>query len=192
MQELIDMLKITGQMLQKTHQCLLKEDRDLLNEVLKLENTVNDYEKKIIGILINLSKKGIEDKKTNILFQITRDIERIGDHCEDLVQRIEIKIDEVLKFSPPAQDELIQLFNSVITVITDTTNLCEKNDKTLLKIISTNKKAIDEMVEIFLVHHFDRLKQGICDPRSGMIFSDLVGILGGITKHSLAIAENWQ
>lgn len=190
--EIIAMLKLTKEMLQKTHDGLLKKDKDLLNNVLKLENNVNDYEKKITEILIELSKQGEKDKTANTLFQIIRDIERIGDHCEDLVQRIEIKIDEGLTFSEIAQNELNQLFNAAIDVITETINLCEKNDKTLLKKIKAGKKEIDSNVVLYITHHFDRLKQGICDPRSGMIFSDLVGILGGIAKHSLFVAENWE
>lgn len=184
MKELIEMLKITKEMLQKTHQGLLGENKDLLNNVLKLENNVNDYERRITGILI-------ENKADNTPFQITRDIERIGDHCEDLVQRIEIKIAEGLTFSQPAQDELNQLFSAVLEVITNTIELCEKNDKSLLKKISTDKTEIDSNVKLYQTHHFERLKKGICDPRSGMIFSDLVGILGGIAKHSLLVSENW-
>lgn len=189
--EIIYMLKLTKEMLQKTHQGLLKEDRALLNNVLKLENDVNKYEKKITGVLIELSKQGEKDKMTNTLFQIIRDIERIGDHCEDLVQRIEIKIDEGLTFSEIAQNELNQLFDAVTDVITETVNVCEKNDKTLFKKIKADKKEVDSNVKLYITHHFDRLKKGICDPRSGMIFSDLVGILGGIAKHCLFVAENW-
>lgn len=190
--QLIEMLKITLEMFQKTHQGLDKEDKNILNNVLKLENSVNDYEKKITVLLIELSRKEGKDKEANALFQIARDIERIGDHCEDLVQRIEIKIDEGLTFSEPAKKELDQLFNAVTEVIKDTLNVAEKNEATLLEKISKDKKDIDTNVKLYLTHHFERLKQGVCDPRSGMIFSDLVGILGGIAKHSLFIAENWK
>lgn len=190
--QLIEMLKITLEMFQKTHQGLDKEDKNILNNVLKLENSVNDYEKKITVLLIELSKKEGKDKEANALFQVARDIERIGDHCEDLVQRIEIKTDEGLTFSEPAIKELDQLFNAVTEVIRDTLNVAEKNEAALTKKISKDKKDIDSNVKLYLTHHFERLKQGICDPRSGMIFSDLVGILGGIAKHSLFIAENWK
>lgn len=189
--EIIAMLKLTKEMLQNTHEGLQKDNKDLLNNVLKTENTVNDYEKKITGELIELSKHSEKDKRAKTLFQIIRDIERIGDHCEDLVQRIEIKIDEGLTFSEIAQNELNQLFNAVTDIIIEAINVCEKNDKTLLKKIKEEKKEIDSNVKLYISHHFDRLKKGICDPRSGMIFSDLVGILGGIAKHSLFVSESW-
>lgn len=184
MREIIEMLKTTREMFLKTYEALSKENKDLINEVLKLENDVNDYEKKITEILI-------KNKADNTPFQITRDIERIGDHCEDIVQRIEIKIDEGLTFSQPAHNELNKLFNSVIEVINETIDLCERNDRSLLKKISALKVEVDNNVKLYLTHHFERLKKGICDPRSGMIFSDIVGILGGIAKHSLLVAENW-
>lgn len=185
MKELIEMLKVTKEMLEKTHQGLLEGNKDLLNNVLKLETNVNEYERRITGILI-------KNKADNAPFQIARDIERLGDHCEDLVQRLEIKIDEGLTFSQPAQDELNQLFNAVLEVINNTINFCEKNDKSLVRKISAARIEIDNNVKLYMTHHFERLKKGICDPRSGMVFSDLIGILGGIAKHSLLVAENWQ
>lgn len=190
--KIIKMFGLVSEMAQATFKGYKQDDINLLDGVLKKEQKVNNFEKEITPLLVDLSKKSKESEKVKNLFLVVSDTERMGDHLEDIVERIEIKIREGLGFSSEAQSELDNLFQIINETLGDSIKACENNDSGLAKKVVEKKSSVDKLVEEYRQHHIDRLTRGVCDYRSGMVFSDTIGILGGICKHSCRVVEMWM
>ena len=141
----------------------MKNDENLAEKVYENEEIINNLEECITNYLVKLSKCELSDKEKNIVastFHIVNDIERIGDHAENLADLTVQKINKKLSYSDEAIDEI------------------------------TNVEAeIDKMHKRYRDLHIKRLHEGTCNAYAGAIFLDLLSNLERIGDHSTNIAE---
>lgn len=187
------MAELALSMLKRTFEGFMKHDLDLLGEVLKDEQDLNDMEKTITLSLIDAAKVKITetDKKNIVLFEgIIGDLEQIGDYIKDMIERIEIKIQEKLLFSEDALGEYRHLYSVVETALSDTVNSLKMNDRNFAKRILGDKGHVDGLVEKYSESHAQRLMSGACDPRAGNMFLNLLDFTGQVFHHTEAVANN--
>lgn len=187
-----EMATLTLSMLRATFEGFMKHDLDALSDVLKDEQRLNDMEKSITLSLIDLSKGKVtssEKKDIAALTQIIADLEEIGDYIKDMIERIEIKIAEKLLFSEEALSEYRRLYSVVEKALSDTVSSLKLNSKKTAKGILGDKESIDKLVDQYRNAHTQRLLAGICDPRSGNMFLNLLDFTGQIFSHAKSIAR---
>lgn len=190
--EVISMAKLADQMLRTTFDGFIKHDLSLLSAVLKKEEKVNNLERGLTLLLIELSKQKQPEKEkglTTALMDIIGDIEMIGDYCKDLVERIEIKIQEKLLFSQEALEEYTKFYELVETTLVDCIKALETKDKILASKILEARGTTDRLVDEYRQKHVDRLMKGICDPRAGNMFLNMLDFTDDISHHSRKIAK---
>jgi len=187
------MAELTLSMLKTTFNGFMAHDSDVLASVLKDEQKLNELEKTITLSLINVSKGKISsaDKKNiALLTNIIEDLEQIGDYIKDKIERIEIKIEEKLIFSDEALAEYKHLYSVVETALSDIVKSLKLDDKNVAKRILRDKENVDKLVEKYRDAHTQRLLAGICDPRSGNMFLNLLDFTGQIFHHTETIAKS--
>lgn len=192
-ERLSQMADLALSMLKNTFDGFMKHDLDTLSGVLKDEHRLNDMERQLTFSLVELSKGKISktDKKIiALLTNIVADLEQIGDYTKDIIERIEIKIQEKLLFSEEALSEYRHLYSVIEKALSDTLRALKKSDEGSLRQLVRNKENVDKLIEKYRDAHVERLISGICDPRAGNMFLNLLDFTGQIFHHTKSIVKN--
>ncbi|MPW25925.1 Na/Pi cotransporter family protein [Alkalibaculum sp. M08DMB] len=190
--EVVRMGNLSIKNLKQSIDALLNKDEMLIEKVFVREKLINDFERDITQYLVLLSKGNLADKEhKNVmnLFHSIHDIERIGDHAENLAELAQYRIDNKVSFSNTAVDELKVMMNTVVEVTQDVINGLKNKDREIAIKCIKREEDIDNM-ELHLRHsHINRLNKEVCKPASGVIFLDIIGNLERVGDHATNIAE---
>jgi len=163
-----------------------------LTKVVKEEEAIDNLQKEVTKYLVELSQRNLtaeESEEIPVLLHSVNDIERVGDHAENLMELGERAIEEKLPFSEDAIRELKLFYNEVDNMITEVIFALRTGDidnaKKALKIEDQlNKYQLD-----FRQKHIERLSKGKCFVLSGVIFLDLINNLEKIGDHLTNVAQ---
>lgn len=168
-------------------------DEDLAYKVFDLEKKVNDVSKEALEYLVKLDKESmtdIEKDKLVVLMSSINDIERVGDHADNVGEFVLYKIENKVNFSEQAVEEIKAMFDDTMAVFKGAllalkTINCDDCNK-----VSEIDARIDKAYKILRKNHIERLNNYICEPSAGIIFLDIIGNLERIGDHSSNIAES--
>jgi phosphate:Na+ symporter len=187
-----NMADLSLSMLKNTFDGFMKHDLGVLKGVLKDEDRLNSYEKELTSYLIDLSKVGIvvtDKKRIETLTTIISHIEQIGDYIKDMIERIEIKIEEKLLFSEEALKEYKELYEIAEESLEGVVNSLKQENKDLARKVFEEKVDIDKLLEKLSDAHSKRLIAGVCNPRAGNMYLNLLDFTAQIYNHSKEIAK---
>ena len=187
------MAELALSMLVDTFDGFMQHDLDILNEVLKRENKLNEIERSLSFSLVGVSKeksKAVDKRYISLLAEIIADLEGIGDYVKDMIERIEIKIQEKLFFSEDALSEYRHLYNVVKVALSDVVKSLKMDDKNFAKRILGDEEHVNRLLLKYRDTHTKRLIAGVCDPRSGNMFLNLLDFTVQIFNHTKTIANN--
>jgi phosphate:Na+ symporter len=145
---------------------------------------ITEYLVKISNTVINEHQKQI----INDLFNSVNDIERVGDHAENIAELAELFIEQNLEFSGVALDEMKEMINRTIETLEFAISAREKEDIDLVRKVIQNEELVDTLEEDLREKHIRRLSQNICDSTTGVVFLDVISNLERISDHALNIA----
>jgi phosphate:Na+ symporter len=117
------------------------------------------------------------------------DIERIGDHSENLAKLNMKVIDSKLPFSSQAREELSEITEATRLFLNKTLNFLIGETPVNLKKAFVMEDNIDLMVRRMRKHHIKRLNEGVCTVTSGLIFMDMLHNFEKIGDHSINICQ---
>ena len=197
MKELERMASLAYDNLNRSMNALITLDEDDINQVYEVEKNIDFLNNSITHyfVKINQSTLPIEDlKELGSLFHVANDIERIGDHAENIADMAMRRKALGVGFSEDAQSELAQMMASVDAMIEKAIKcILSSGDKTKLMLeISELEGKIDSMEKQFQQHHIDRLTKQQCTAEAGMIFSDVISGLERVSDHALNIVRYLQ
>ncbi len=165
---------------------------ELSYKVFHAEKKVNELSKLILEYLVKLDKESLtnyEKDKLVVLMNVLNDIERVGDHADNVGELALYKIENKVSFSDTANHEIEKMFYDTMSVYKLSLNAIKTIEwKDCERVIEDDKK-IDVMYKNLRKNHIDRLNNYICEPIAGIIFLDLIGNLERIGDHSSNIAE---
>ena len=193
LKEVIRMGKMTSEMMEFDMKGFETSDMNLIHTVEKEEEAEDELNEMITGYLTKISKcKMSEDqaRELAILTHAIMDIERAGDHANNLAELVEMKAKEGLVFSSAAIEEIQSMFHKVKGVYDNAIYVLENRDEELGKRVLEIEKEVDVMEKDFEANHTERLKKGICDPVSGPIFIDMIRNLERISDHAHNIVSS--
>ena len=170
-----------------------KNDESLVQKVYENEKIINILEESITTYLVKLSKCELSDKEKNIVaatFHIVNDIERIGDHAENLADLTLQKINKSLEYSKDAIEELESIYSSTLEALDIAIESYESRDVSKARSIVEVEAQIDKKQKRFRDLHIKRLYEGRCNAYTGAIFLDILSNLERIGDHSTNIAES--
>ncbi|MCK4308663.1 MAG: Na/Pi cotransporter family protein [Candidatus Atribacteria bacterium] len=185
--ELVRMGEMVESMLNDVIMSFVQNDINILKNVYLKEGVVNTLEKEITKYLVLISQRSLSPKQSKILtdlMNIVNDIERVGDHAENLAELTEEKINENLPFSEKALDELKYMFSKVQSSLVKSISALKNRDIDLAQEVALKEDEIDKIEKEFRNNHINRLNQGICYPESGIIYLDLISNLERVGDHA--------
>ena len=189
--ELDRMASLASENLNRAMNALVTLDEDDINEVYEVEKNINFLNHAITDYLVkvNQSTLPIEDLKyLGGLFHVVNDIERIGDHAENIADAARQRKEDGISFSKEAYSEVGHMLDLVNKLIQYAVEVFAKDDETHLKEIASLEDREDDMEKELQKKHIERLTRGECTPEAGMIFSDLVSGLERVADHATNIA----
>ncbi|MGL5822926.1 MAG: PhoU domain-containing protein, partial [Sarcina sp.] len=147
----------------------------------------------ITTYLVKLSKCDLSDKETVVVastFHVINDIERIGDHAENIADLTSQKIAKKLDYSNQACEQLHTMYDDTIKALDIAIESYANRDCEKARSIQEVEAKIDKLQRKYREQHIQRLYDGTCNAYAGAIFLDLLSNLERIGDHSTNIAEN--
>ena len=185
------MASLAGENLNRAMNALITLDREDIDEVYKVEENINFLNHAITNYLVKINQTTlpIEDLKSiGNLFHVVNDIERIGDHAENVADAARTRIDTGVTISKEAQRELGKMLDMVNEIYRLATETFKTGRDTNIERVTELEDKIDEMERQLQANHVARLTRNECTPEAGMIFSDVVSGLERVADHSTNIA----
>lgn len=156
-----------------------------------IEDAINNLDRKITDYLVKLSGS-ISDQdsaKHSTYVNIVRDIERIGDHFENILELNEYRISNKVNLTDQAYDDLNEMFNLTVETVSQALECYENTDKQLANSVLKKEDQIDSMEKLYRKNHIVRLNEGICTGLAGIVFVDIISNLERIGDHAVNIAQ---
>ncbi|BDH60510.1 sodium:phosphate symporter [Lysinibacillus sp. PLM2] len=192
-QEVVRMGEFAVRGLQESMDYLFTMDSKHVSITEQLEEAINNLDRVTTEYLVVLSKEslsGADSKLHHSLFDNIRDIERIGDHVENLVELTQYKETHRVKFSDEAETELKEMFNLVLDTVSLAIMALEKQSKDFANGVIQNEDRIDELERVLRKRHILRLNNGECSGSAGIVFADIISNLERIGDHAVNIADS--
>ena len=174
-------------MLDDTQKAFETNDEYLIKKALNAELLINQLNGEIISYLVGISQSSLtreQSMRLNYLFESVNDIERIGDHAENICEQAQYKMDHNLPFSDTAMEELTEMYGIIRVMIRDALVVLKKKNEPLMQKVKESEMLIDRLEAEHRHSHITRLSEGSCHPKSGIVYLDVLGNFERIADHA--------
>jgi phosphate:Na+ symporter len=191
-EEVVRMAELSLKGVQEANQYFNTKQKKHADMTVQLEDAINTLDKKITNYLVAISAKPLSDADSEqhaILVDSVRDIERIGDHMENIIELVDYQLLNRVILSTEAQNELNEMFELTISTLSDAIQSLKNFDVELARSVILKEEKIDKMERLLRKRHILRLNNGNCTGDAGIVFVDIVSNLERIGDHAVNIAE---
>jgi len=188
--ELCRMGKIANENLVLALESFFERDSEKAQKVLENEKIINYLNHNITAKLVlinNMNLSNSETEKLGRMFQNVVNIERIGDHAENIAEYTLLFKEKELQFSNIANKELKKMSDLTIKMLELTLESYKTWDETYLLEITQLEEEVDAFAKKLTQNHIKRLMAEKCNPKSGVIFTDMIIDLERCSDHAKEI-----
>lgn len=189
--EIIRMADLVLENLKVSKVALISGEASLTKEILEREKLINELDIEITNYLMNLSNSPLSDiqhNSVNRYLYIVNDLERIGDHVDNLEEITQYILKNDVSFSKEADVALNEMFDRCILIIDKTKETLTTNDKEIAQEVRLIENTVDELEEKNRTIHIDRLNKNLVDSEEGIVFLDALSNLERLSDHASNIA----
>nr|WP_122012859.1 Na/Pi cotransporter family protein [Maliibacterium massiliense] len=176
----------------KAMEAFFKQDTALCSEVEQQEDVLNFLNHEVTRYLVRVNQtEGLLNADAKLMgtyYHVVNDMERIGDHAENLVEAAQIRIEEKAAFSESALEELQEMSERVFHLLDFSLHILQTRDTELTLQVAAMEQAIDTMEKDLRNRHIERLNLNLCQPRSGVLFIEMISNLERVADHATNIA----
>lgn len=190
--EVLYMGDITRQNLVLAMEAVAENSKEKIQQVFRMEETVNQLEKLLTAFLVevdNLSLTEAQHLMIKNLFYTVSDIERIGDHSENIAELADSKRKDKIQFSEKGSRDLEKIYTVAVKTLDASLEARRQGGLAEVQLAQEAEKTVDKMEKELRDKHIQRLSKGKCAPESGVIFLDILSNLERIADHADNIAE---
>ena len=158
----------------------------------KTEEAINTIDEKLTRYLISLSGEALSQKESEVLTNIldsSRDLERIGDHAEALLNLNDYLQRKNVQFSEAALEELAEIYLKTSDFVKDALESVENNDLEKAQALIERHEDINKMERVLRKTHIKRLNNGECSTQAGVNFIDIISHYTRVSDHAMNLAE---
>jgi len=190
--EIIRMGRYSVQGLEETSNYVITQQEKHAEIAKQIEGALNSLDQSITSYLVSLSSQTLsetESAKHTSLMDSVRDIERIGDHFENIIELVEYKISNKINVTDSALENLQEMFDLTILTVQQAVKALEEVDREEAMVVLQKEDQIDKMERNFRKKHIIRMNEGLCTGSAGIVFVDIISNLERIGDHAVNIAE---
>lgn len=186
-----------GELAKKNYHYAMKaffeQDKKYIEKVDKNEKVIDYLTHEITRYIVKINGLDIvdSDRKTmGVMYSAIQDIERIGDHAENISEHAQEMIDGNIEFTEDAVAELRKLDELVTKLIDDGLLMfnSQQVDYKLAKSVIETESSLDSHTKIFKYNHIKRMNDGKCSAENGTIFLDMLTVLERVGDHANNVA----
>jgi len=178
-------------MMEETFSYAKANNSKVMEEAKTLETIINTLDRKIHDYLVKITPHidVNHSKELSKYLDTIRDLERIGDHCENILEVCEYMNDNKGVLTEEAWNDFTEMFTTVFTMFEMCIIIIDKNDKVLAEQVVEIEENVDRLEKKSRKRHTMRVNEGICTSETGINFVELLSNLERIGDHCCNIAE---
>ena len=160
----------------------------------KTEEEINFINRALVDFVVKLSNKSALSERDHIYLSTTfrsiRDIERIGDYAENIVEYADGLMHEGSSFSDKALEEIRQLSKLIHDLYDKVLKAYTDEDYNYMAQANIIEEQIDDFTKMMEDNHIGRLNEGICTPSTGAHYLELSSNTERIADHLINVAKS--
>lgn len=170
-----------------------EQDASMIDKVEKNEKVIDFLTHEITRYIVKINGLDIvdSDRKTmGVMYSAIQDIERIGDHAENITEHARTMIENKVIFTEDAMNELKNM-DALVSKLLDNSLVMfnsQQVDYRLARSVIETENSIDRHVKIYKFNHIGRMNKGLCSAENGTIFLDMLTNLERLGDHANNVA----
>lgn len=170
---------------------VLARDPEQLEAVTRREEYIDFLNREIsryVSHLISVETNERDSRIVSSFFTISGNIERIGDHADNLAGYTRMLVAKGVKFSATAQKE-VETMRAVSLEAVSTLLDSHAGEVEWLSDVAAIEQRIDDMTDEFRRDQLARMRDGVCSDEACILYSELLTDFERIGDHVLNIAQ---
>ena len=189
--EVVHMGLITMENVERAMDAILSKNGDEVEVVYKTEKTIDHMEKMLTEYLVKVNNLSLTEEQklvVNNLFYSINDIERVGDHAENLAEQAQYMAEHNVSFSETGESDLRIICKAAYNSFKHAVGARQNGDMDDVRKVSQYEDEVDNLEEEMREKHIERLSAGKCNPSAGVVFLDIISNLERISDHAYNLA----
>ena len=189
--EVVHMGEVTLANLERAVQVLRSRDEQDTGKVFEVENTVDQMEKLPTDFLIRVDNLSLNEHQKLVvanLFYSVNDIERVGDHCENLAELARTMEEKELYFPEEIKEDLSSMSSVAVEAFRSAVEARRNGNMDIVRRVSQLEDETDSLEEELREKNIERLSAGTCTTAAGIIFLDILTNLERVADHAHNLA----
>lgn len=194
---IVEMAKTARQNVQYCLDMIKGGNADFVDNMSENENILDQLEISLTNYITEIADTPLNAEENKLIsgyFHTVKDIERIGDYCDNIADSIKMMVEQKIKFTDYGKAGLSVFFAAVEHITDLTVKAFEANSTELAERIEPLEEVIDDIKEELEINHTDRLKRKVCSVEAGVVFLEILSNLERIADHcsniGVAIIQN--
>ena len=162
-------------------------NRKWVYKAFQIEQTMNKYEKQMVEYLAQISKGSLTERQRltvgNLVYTVS-DLERIGDHCDNIAELAQSMIQDDLSFSQEAMKGFEEITELAMDSVKAAVLARETERMAYVQQVIQIEDEIDDLEEDLRTEHIDRLARNECSAAKGVFFLDMLSNIERIADHA--------
>ena len=190
--EIVHLANLAKKNLVLSFDAVLNKDKKAIEKIFEREEKIDNLTKYITQYLVKICDTDITSEENDYitsLFHTVHDIERMGDHCENLAEFAQNLIEDNLDFSESGKNELKDMFDEAKKCVENSISAFENGDIKDAQAVIREEERIDNLEKTLRQKHIERLSKNQCSPLVGVIYLDIVTNVERISDLALNVAQ---
>ena len=194
--EILRMAGIALQNVDRSLEMATRLDFTAQNLFARDERQLNFINRELIAFVVRLSgRSGLGEKDRTYLsgtYRSIRDLERIGDYAENIVEYATALAGSGQQFSDDAKYEISQLKTLLHQLYDNAMEAYQDESLAALDQANVIEEEIDDYTQRMEEGHIARMEKGICTPSVGAQYLELSSNAERIADHMINIAKSFR
>ena len=184
--------KLTLRNVERACAVCFTQDEAVIAEIFETEKKINAMNRELSEYLIKANTLPVNDHQRLVvtdLFNTLTDLERSGDHAENVAKEVQLLMTRQLTLSETGKKDLRDMTDAVQEAFRCAVKAREERSVTSARKVSACEDLVDSLRDEQKERHMDRLSRGECKPEAGLVFIEIIDNLERISDHAQNMAE---
>jgi phosphate:Na+ symporter len=189
--EVLRMTEMAREAVRVPMEGLFARDNKRLDEVPKLEDAIDELQGEITRYMVDLSKENLAQEVADeipVWLHSINDVEKVGDHAENLGDLTDRVLDERIVFSDEGGNQLRAMYDSISSMISLIIEAMDSMNRRKAEEVLEVEKEVNDLHLIAREGNLHRMNAGVTNPETGLIFLDYIMNLEKIGDHLSNVA----
>ncbi len=191
-QEVLRFADICSDNFERAVSAFLEHNESLADQVYDVEVVIDYLDRELGAYILGLQTRSLSDSDAADVITLSgavKDLERIGDHAENIAGYTRLMLQEKTVISDIAMQGLSQLGEMTVRNVRMAVEAFRTGSVELQQKVEVLEEEIDQLSAKLVNDHIERLKFVACDPRGGVVYTEIISDLERISDHCTNLAE---